>query len=69
MERFWPLESQEKNQKTQPQKKSLPKTNETEDLDDPDKKNKVLRSELLHHKYFYLNEEVDREIYSRKGPN
>ena len=31
---------------------------------DPVKKSKVLRSELLHHKYFYLNEEVDKEMYS-----
>ena len=31
---------------------------------DPVKKSKVLRSELLHHKYFYLNEEVDKEMFS-----
>ena len=31
---------------------------------DPTKKSKVLRSELLHHKYFYLNEEVDKEMLS-----
>lgn len=39
MERFWPLENKDKKKKAKPQKKSLPKTNETEDLDDPDKKN------------------------------
>ena len=32
--------------------------------DDLNKKSKVLRSELLHHKYFYLKEEVDKEMYS-----
>ena len=35
--------------------------------DDPVKKSKVLRSELLHHKYFYLSEEVDKEMYSKDG--
>ena len=37
--------------------------------DDLVKKSKVLRSELLHHKYFYLSEEVDKEMYSKDGQN
>ena len=37
--------------------------------EDPVKKSKVLRSELLHHKYFYLSEEVDKEMYSKDGQN
>ena len=35
-----------------------------EDRDDSTKRSKVFRSELLHHKYFYLNKEVTEEMYS-----
>ena len=74
MERFWPLEDQKDNEGFSVLKKTsdlldrsnpLLQNSEEDELsgDDLDKKHKVLRSELLHHKYFYLNEEVNREMY------